>query len=186
MSVETIIGQIEKDAEAEISRITREAKKQAQVILDDAKKEAQAQAEHLLTRGKQQSDNLKKILLSKASQEAKRDLMRAKEDVIDDCFNKAFEQLSHLSTREYESMVTRLIQHSQKKLGATGALLISKDADKTIAKTLNIPVEGTIKATGGVLLQSSDKTVTLDTTFEGILKRNRDIIRNKVGKLLFS
>ena len=186
MSVETIIAQIEKDAEQEISRINQEAKEKAQVILDDARKEAQAQAKHLLARGKQQSDNLKKILISKASQEAKRDLMRAKEDVIDECFKKAFEQLSSMPNRDYESMITRLIKQSQKKLGVTGSLLISKDIDKNIAKTLNIPVEGTIKATGGVLFQSSDKTVTLDTTFDGILKRNRDIIRNKVGKLLFS
>jgi V/A-type H+-transporting ATPase subunit E len=186
MSVETIIAQINQDAEQEISRINQEVKKKAQAILDAAKKDAQDQAEQLLAKGKQQSDNLKKILISKANQEAKRDLMRAKEDVIDECFAKAFEQLSNLPEKTYTSMVTRLIEQSRKKLGHIGSLLISQEIDKNIAKTMKIPVEGTIKATGGVVLQSPDKTVTLDNTFEGILKRNKDTIRNKVGKLLFS
>ena len=39
---------------------------------------------------------------------------------------------------------------------------------------------------GGVIIISDDGKIKLDNTFEGILKRRKEQIRLKVGKLLFS
>jgi len=51
---------------------------------------------------------------------------------------------------------------------------------------LHLEVIGTIEASGGILLKSGNGRITLDHTFDGILKRERNQIRIKVGKLLFS
>jgi len=64
--------------------------------------------------------------------------------------------------------------------------IVSKDEDKEIAKNLGLKVTGNVDASGGIILKSGDKQITLDNTFDGILKRKKDIIRIKVGKLLFS
>ena len=51
---------------------------------------------------------------------------------------------------------------------------------------MGLKVTGAVEASGGVILKSSDGGITLDNTFEGILKRKKNEIRIKVGKLLFS
>ena len=45
---------------------------------------------------------------------------------------------------------------------------------------------GNVDASGGIILESVDGQITLDNTFDGILEREKNRIRIKVGKLLFS
>ena len=78
------------------------------------------------------------------------------------------------------------MKDGQKKLGGSCTVLVSRDADKKIAGDIGLNVVGTVESSGGVVLTSSDGRVTLDHTFDGILKREKDKIRIKVGKLLFS
>ena len=186
MSAEKIINQIKKDSEIEVKKILGEAEKQAQSILQSAKKEAEKEAEKILDNGINQSENLKKILISKANQEVKRDIMNAREDVIDECFTKAYHKLSILKGDNYEKLVRKLIKDGYSKLGENYTVLVSRDIDKKIAQDLQINVTGSIESSGGVVLKSSDGKVTLDHTFDGILKREKNKIRIIVGKLLFS
>jgi vacuolar-type H+-ATPase subunit E/Vma4 len=186
MSAEKIIEQIEKDSELKVKQILNEAKDQSTSILQSAKKEADIEAERILNNAKNQSENLKKINVSKANQAIKRNIMNAKEKVIDDCFTKAHHKLSILKGDRYEKLVTKLIKDGHKKLGDDYTVLTSRDLDKKIAQNLGITVSGSIESSGGVLLKSADGKITLDHTFDGILKREKHKIRIKVGKLLFS
>jgi vacuolar-type H+-ATPase subunit E/Vma4 len=186
MSVEKIIEQIKKDSEKEIKAILDEAKKQEKIIIDMSKKEAENQVEKILIKGKEGSENLKKILISKAHQDTKREIMNAREKIIEDCFTKAHSELSKLKGKEYISMVKKLIQDGYNKLGENCSIMISRDEDKIIAKELGILVDGKVESSGGVILKSSDGKILLNHTFEGILKREKNKIRIKIGKLLFS
>jgi len=186
MSAEKIIQQIKKDAEKEIKRIQLEAEKQAKTIIDDAKKQAKQEAEKILEDGKKQSENAEKIIISKANQEIKREIMKAREKVIDECFVKAHQKMSMIKGKEYEQTMSRYIENGIKKLGKDCNLMISRQEDKKIMQKYGINESGRIDASGGVKLASKDGRITLDYTFDGILKRDKDKIRNKVGKLLFS
>jgi len=186
MSKEKIIQQIMKDSDKEIKQIQTEAEKQATNILKTAKKEAELEAEKIIANGKNQSENIKKILLSKAHQETKRDIMKTKEKLIDECFIKAQHELSVLKQERYEKIVSKFINDGKAKLGGNCTVKISRSIDKNIAERFGLTVSGHIESSGGIILISADKRVTLDYTFEGILKREKDKIRIKVGKLLFS
>ncbi len=186
MSAEKIINQIKKDSEKEVKQILDEAKKQALIIIDNVKKDAKIEAEKIIGGGKTQSENVKKILISQANQDAKRDAMNAKEDIIEDCFTKAHHELSILKGTNYETLSGKLIEGGRNKLGGNCSVLFSRAADKKIAETLGISIHGRIEASGGVILKSEDGRITLDHTFDGILKREKDKMRIKVGKLLFS
>ena len=186
MSAEKIIEQIKKDSEKEIKAILDEAKKQEKIIIDMSKKEAENQVEKILSKGKEESENLKKILISKAHQDTKREIMNAREKIIENCFTKAHSELSKLKGKVYISMVKKLIQDGYNKLGENCSIMISRDEDKIIAKELGISVDGKVESSGGVILKSSDGKILLDHTFEGILKREKNKIRIKIGKLLFS
>ncbi|HID25744.1 MAG TPA: V-type ATP synthase subunit E, partial [Thermoplasmata archaeon] len=43
-----------------------------------------------------------------------------------------------------------------------------------------------VKAVGGVIMKSRDGRVTVDNTFEGVLKRKENEIRTEIGTLLFT
>ena len=186
MTAEKIIERIKKDSDKEIKQILKEAEKQANLIIDDVKKEAKQKADKILSDGKQQADNINKIIISKASQEMKREIMNAREKIIDECFVKAHHELSILTGNQYKNLVKKLIENGCSKLNGQCYIHVSRDIDQEIATSMGVQVMGTIETNGGILIKSQDGRITLDYTFDGILKRNKDEIRKKVGKLLFS
>lgn len=185
MSAEKIIEQIKKDSQKEIEQILTEAEKQATKIVNNSIDKAKKESKEILSNGEKQSEGIKKILVSKANQDAKRKSIKARETVIEKCFEKAQRKLAELGDKEYEKLVTRLISEGSKKLGGNCTVQTSRDIDKKVAKKLGMKVTGKIEATGGIILISSNGKITLDNTFEGILRREKDRIRIKVGKLLF-
>ena len=116
----------------------------------------------------------------------KREIMNAREEVIELCFSKAHHELSVLKGKNYEKIVKNLIMDGLKKLGGKGSIITSRAADKTIAKELGLSVVGRVEKTGGVIIKSTNGKVTLDYTFDGILEREKGKIRRKVGKILFT
>jgi len=186
MSAEKIIAQIKKDAEKEINKIKKEAEYQAKKIIENAKKEASVDAEKILQNGQKESENTEKIIISKVHQEAKREIMKSKEEIIEDCFVKAHQKLSMVKLKEYEKTIDEYVINGVKKLGSNCTVMISREEDKEIIKRHKLPISGHIEASGGIKLISTDGRIILDYTFDGILKREKDKIRNKVGILLFS
>lgn len=186
MTAEKIIDLIKKDSEKKVKQIITETQKQVKDILNTAKKEAEIEVEKILNQGKKNSENNKKIIIARANHEAKREKMSAKEKIIEECFLKAHHKLSIIKDNEYEIIVRKLIENGYKKLGKDCKVLVSREIDKKIARELGITIVGTVETTGGIILKSLDDRITLDHTFDGILKMKKDKIRIKVGKLLFS
>jgi V/A-type H+-transporting ATPase subunit E len=186
MSAEKIIKQINKDAQKEVKQIINEAEKQYSQIINDSKKEALNKSELMISNGIKHSEVIKKILISKANQEAKREITKTKEIIIEECFKKADNKISEINDEKYKTIVTKLMKEGRKKLGGKCKILISKNIDRKIAEKLDIEVTGKIKSTGGIVLKSIDGKIILDNTFNGILKREKDKIRIKVGRLLFT
>jgi vacuolar-type H+-ATPase subunit E/Vma4 len=186
MSVEKIIERINKDSEKEIKQIQKETEKDTISIIEESEKQARIESEKILKEGKQQAENLKKIIVSRANQDTKKEMMNARERIIDECFTKAHHKLSTLKEAEYIKVVTNLMEDGCNKLKGKCSILISRNIDKEIGKKMGITISGKIETAGGIIIKSSDGRITLDHTFDGILKRKKAEIRRKVGKLLFS
>jgi V/A-type H+-transporting ATPase subunit E len=186
MTAEKIIEQIKKDTDIEVNKIKKEAENQAKIIISNAKKESEEEIKKILSDNKIKSENVKKIQISKANQDVKREMMNAREQVIEECFSKAHHELSLMKGKDYEKIVKKLLKEGQKKIGGKCSLLISRVADKKIAEELGLSVDGQVEKTGGVVIKSADGKIALDYTFDGILEREKEKIRRKVGKILFS
>jgi vacuolar-type H+-ATPase subunit E/Vma4 len=186
MTAEKIIEQIKKDTDIEVNNIKKDAEQQAKIIISNAKRESEEEVKKILSENKIKSENVKKIHISKANQDIKREIMNAREQVIEQCFSKAHHELSILKGKSYEKIVKNLIKDGMKKLGGKCSIITSRAADKIIAKELKLSVVGRVEKTGGVIIKSVDGKVTLDYTFDGILEREKGKIRRKVGKILFS
>ena len=83
-------------------------------------------------------------------------------------------------------MVNKFIREGIKKIGDESSIKISNDIDKKIAKKFGLKIIGKTDSIGGVIIISKDGKIILDNTIEGIIKREKDRIRIKIGKILFS
>ena len=154
-------------------------------IIQKAKEDAKQDAETIIRNGEIDSENSKKIMISKATQDIRRDMMNAKEEMIERCFSEALEKLKNLPDASYRAFIKTLIQTGKKRLGNQCSVSVSRAIDSEIAKEENVSVRGTIHSIGGVILYAPDDKITIDNTFEGLLNRKKDDIRIQVGKLLF-
>ncbi len=186
MSAETLISRIKNDAKQDADTILATAKKQSKQMMKDALEEANKQVEMIIDAGKKEQENIKRIKISQAQQEAKRLRLQAKEVIIDECFQKALQQLQTLPDETYSQMIEALIKQALVQIPDGFSISYSKPLDKTIAKKHDIPLKGSCDAIGGFIITSEDGRMSIDNTFEGILKRKKDEIRVQVGKLLFS
>jgi len=186
MSAEKIIQLINKDAESEVKIILKNAQQQAHSIIENAKKEAKKQAENIILNGEKHSENIKKILIAKAKQEIKHEIINAKEIIIKESFLQAYSQIPKIKEENYKNIVTKLMKDSIKKIGEDCRIFISRDQDKIIANNLNLKVAGTVDTVGGFVAVSSDERIKINNTFEAIINRKKDKIRAKVGKIFFS
>jgi vacuolar-type H+-ATPase subunit E/Vma4 len=185
MSTEKIIERIQNDAQKQIQQIIDDAEKQSRMIVEEAKAEAEKEAKSILRSEQLESENTKKIMVSKATQDVRKDMMNAKEEIIEHCFTQAMQSLASFPDDQYQKLILRLLQTGKKRLGANATMTVSRAIDREIAKQEGIPIQGTVKSIGGIIFQSHDGKITIDNTFERILSRKKDELRIHVGKLLF-
>jgi len=185
MSTEKIIQRIQTDAQTQQQQLLNDVEMQSRLIIKEAKAQAEKEAKSLLQSRQVDSENTKKIMISKATQEVKRDMMNAREEIIEQCFTQALEKLASLLDDQYKKLILHFLRTGTARLGANFSMKTSRPLDTDIAKQQKIPVQGNTQSIGGIILQSQDGKITIDNTFERILDRKKDELRIHVGKLLF-
>ena len=186
MSLEKIIQRIKKDADSEAGAIIREAEQKVSDILAQGQREAKDSIKKMEREHEKDIEGLKKKMLSAARREVRHMMMRAKEEVILECFAQAEKYLGDLEGREYAKVVEALMLKA-KPVVKKGVVIPSRDADKKIAQELGFRVESrTVSSRGGVLIQDADGSMEIDNTFEGLLTRKHNEIRIKIAKILFT
>jgi len=185
MSAEAIIKKIQTDAEIEIKQIQKKTKERIDEILKEYGKKTKELEQEITEKGKKEIENMQKIKISQANQELKRQIMNVKEELIETCFEKAMDELKQLDDKKYHVFIQSLIDEGKKQIKGVFTIKTSRPIDKKIAEEKNISLSGTVQASGGIILISENGNLMIDNTFEGILKRRKQEIRVKVGKILF-
>ncbi|HEC81443.1 MAG TPA: hypothetical protein ENI42_03335 [Thermoplasmatales archaeon] len=186
MSLDKLIAQIEEDANQEIDRIIGEAKEEVRRKLEETGRKAKEEALLLKQHAEKEFENMKRSELSKVRQEVRRRVLERKEDIINECFRKALERFKNLSGKEYIDFVKPLVEKSVKEITGECVIVPSRDEDVRLAKELGVPLaREKVNAVGGVVVKSKDGRVSVDNTFEGILKRKEKEIRVRLGTMLF-
>ena len=98
--------------------------------------------QQMLDKGEQEAENLKKIEISKANQEAKRKQMKTKEKLIDTCFQNAIQKLRELDEGHYKKIIEKLIAKGKEQINGAFYIESSKPLDKKIAEKQKITVKG--------------------------------------------
>ena len=132
---------------------------------------------------------------------AKKDVLQKREGLIGDVFKEAEERLrAHVASKRYKEDIARIALSACRKLGSGDVVVRANRRDLKLLesfkeqmarelsggeKTVNISFGEPIQAIGGVRVGTPDGKVEIDETFEGRMRREFEVLRVKVAKVLF-
>jgi len=134
--IEKITSRIKKDAEIETEAALAEAKREAEEVMHHFAAEATKQSGEAKRRGAASADERFKRLEGVAELEAGKNLLAAKQEIINSAFSRAAEAISKLPDDKYLEFLSKLAANYS--LTGTEQIFLSKnDLDKYGAKVLS-------------------------------------------------
>lgn len=163
--------------------------------LESSKSSLQVEYENIIQSSKKQGENLKRQIIGSSTLNARNKELLIIESAIDEIFNKAREKLAERnSQKNYEKLLTRMIEHTAAKLGFEIIIQCNKTDLKLVKKlSSEISTEKKMKITvsdelidiiGGIKATSVDGTMTLDNTLDSSIESLKPLIRKDIVHLL--
>ena len=106
--MEKIAARIREDADREIARMNRETDEQIAALQAQAQAQMDKERADILSRGERAAAERLERLKSAAQMERRKLELSAKQEVLDEAFRKALEQLCSLPDQEYIQLLTAL------------------------------------------------------------------------------
>ncbi len=112
MSLEAIIAKIKSDAQARVAEIEAAAKTEVEGILAEAEKLAQAAEKRIREAGEHEAESARLRVISMAELNARKRVLQAKQDLLDEVFAGAAEELGALNKKDWRSVFARLVANA--------------------------------------------------------------------------
>ena len=163
--------------------------------LESSKSSLQVEYDNIIESSKKQAENLKRQIIGSSTLNARNKELVIIESAIDEIFIKAKEKLAKSNNeKNYEKLLTRLIQDSSTKLGAEIIIQCNK-TDLNLVKKLvsqessnrksKITVsDEVVDIIGGIKAASVDGTMSLDNTLDSNIESLKPLIRKEIVQLL--
>lgn len=196
-----IIEEIHREADQKIKYLLGEANKEAESIKKEAEERARSRAEWIMRKAETQAEIEKQRIIANAKLEARKKKLRVQEEIITEVFRSLKERLASMPEEDYLETLKVLILESVKELEVDSVIVSSnektlnllKDKSRSIkayitrnfGKKVQIEFGEPINTIGGVLVQSSDRSVRVDNTFEARIERMESELRTKIAKAIF-
>jgi V/A-type H+-transporting ATPase subunit E len=195
--VDKIKEKILQDSQAKADSIIAEARQQAQEIIEKAKQKAAQKAEEIQKKAAADASEKLRISSSMLELDLRKDMLAAKQQLIEEVFQAALESLSNMENSEYETVLVKLITNAVES-GEEEIILSNRDKTRLSAdfgSKLNQALvqagkKGNIKLSdevrdimGGFVLKAEG--VEINYSFEALLRMYRDEIEPEVAAILF-
>lgn len=163
--------------------------------LESSKGSLQVEYTNIIESSKKQAENLKRQIIGSSTLNARNKELVIIESAIDEIFNKTKEKLAKGNNeKDYEKLLTRMIQDSVAKLGSEIIIhcnsadlkLVKKiSSQESSDKNMKITVsDEAIDIIGGIKAASVDGTMTLDNTLDSNIETLKPLIRKDIVQLL--
>ena len=163
--------------------------------LESSKRSLQVEYDNIIESSKKQAENLKRQIIGSSTLNARNQELVIIEAAIDEIFNKAKEKLAESNNeKNYEKLLTRMIEDSAAKLGSEIIIQCNKTDLKLVKKlSSEISTDKKMKITvsdevidiiGGIKATSLDGTMTLDNTLDSSIESLKPLIRKDIVQLL--
>ena len=204
--LEKITARISADADAEIQAIRDKAQAQAEELLAQARAQAEKEKGELLARGRRSAEERKARLISAAQMEGRKMSLAAKQEVLDEAFRQALEEMCSLPEEQYIQLLARLaVQASstgreqlifspkdRTRIGKAVVMAANDALVKQVAPELPDAItdsklltlsEETRPIRGGFIMV--DGPVEVNCAFEAMVRAQREQLEKPVAEILF-
>lgn len=198
MPIKDIIDKIMEDTQYEKEIIIKEAKQNMEKIKAQNQKEIDDIKKDILERYKQEAELKEKKIITEARLNAKQDILREKQAIIDEIFLEVTKRINELEDKEYLSLLEKLILENVEQgeetvyIGKQERASVNDEFIAKINKKLNSQgKKGELKLAkkrlpimGGVILGTGE--VNKNASLEIILEKIKDEIEIKLNQFLFA
>lgn len=194
-SLERTIDKVLSQKESELISDIDSALQNSLKNLESSKSTLQIEYDAIIESSKKQAENLKRQIIGSSTLNARNKELIIIESAIDEIFTKAKEKLAQSNNeKNYEKLLTRMIQDSVSKLGSDTVIQCNKADQKLVrkvssqestGKNMKISVsDDFIDIIGGIKATSADGTMTLDNTLDSNIESLKPLIRKDIVQLL--
>lgn len=192
-NVKNITSKILKDAEAGKENILASAEEEKNKILSKKASSANEIAQEILQKAEADAKSKKERVISSAKLKVRNNKLAAKQEIIDEVFEKSINKLTELSKEQFLNFV----KNSILSMNLTGkqTLILNetglKFVDDSFIDELNKEVKATIALSktagnfkGGFILENNG--IEINSTYEALVSSLRDELEFEVAKVLFN
>ncbi|MEW5919465.1 MAG: V-type ATP synthase subunit E [Bacillota bacterium] len=186
------------EAEAQAERVLQEARQRATEIIARGEKEGTARRETLLAQARDQAEEKKRRALTIAELDARKQILAAKEELIEDTFNQALTRLHELERKPYQEllfpMILAAVQRGDEELIVSPSQREHFDAPFLVRLNETLRQQGkkgqltlaagTRPLQGGFVLRAGE--VEINNSFDSLLRMQRDLLEPTVAGMLFT
>jgi V/A-type H+-transporting ATPase subunit E len=194
-SLERTIDKVLLQKESELISEIDSALQNSLKNLESSKSTLQVEYDAIIESSKKQAENLKRQIIGSSTLNARNKELIIIESAIDEIFTKAKEKLTQSNNeKNYEKLLTRMIQDSVSKLGSDIVIQCNKADQKLVrkissqestGKNMKISVsDDFLDIIGGIKVTSVDGTMTLDNTLDSNIESLKPLIRKDIVQLL--
>ena len=197
-SVSAIASEVIGAAEKEAETVLLEAENEAKETLLIATAQADKARQEILNNANVKIASEKRKIASVTEVDMRNSLLQAKDDSVDDAFEKAFVKLGAFAASEnYPNYFLKIVDDAAKKLGQKSLVLqvnakdyewLTKHALATLSAKLQLDLklyEKTEDYIGGCKIHTVDDKIILDATLDNKIQELKPSLRVEVAKKLF-
>lgn len=201
---EKIVSNILSEAQIKADQIIQKAQTETQSIEERGSKEAQMEKNKILDDAQKQSDMRYQQIISEAKMNSRRLELGAREEVIEESFNKATEELKQIastSDKEYIDSLNKMIKEAAIEIGGGDLIIHVKEEDKSKIEEFIDGIANEVKSEtntdttfdfgdfintiGGAILKTKNGDIEVNNTIESRMLRFKKILRSEVANILF-
>jgi V/A-type H+-transporting ATPase subunit E len=192
------------DAQIKAEAILAKAEKEKESILSEGEVQAVVEKERILETAEKQAKMRYQQIISEAKMNSRRMELEAREEMIEEAFNKAEEKLTEIASSdaaEYKTSLQKMITEAGVEIGGGDLVVLVKESDvtkvkdslpsieKEITDKINTPTKlemgENIPTIGGTVLKTKNGEIEVNNTIEARMQRFKKSLRSEVAGILF-
>lgn len=194
--LEKMQSQILSEAESSAKEILDQAKKEAEGIVEEARKRAEAECRRISEKSEVEVKGLEERAVSSSDLQRRKELLQAKQEVISQMLDQAYESLLCADEKDYFDMLRKMLRKFV--LPQEGEICFSKEDLERMPKGFQEEIQAIAKEKGGALALSEEVRsvrggfvliyggIEENCTFRAMFNSKKDELSDKVHALLFS
>lgn len=192
-NVKNMTSKILKDAEAGKENILAAAEEEKNKILSKKVSSANEIAQEILEKAEVEAKSKKERVISSAKLKVRNNKLAAKQEIMDEVFEKSVDELTKLSKEDFLNFVKNTIVSMN--LSGKQTLILNEEGlkfvDTAFIDELNKSVNAQITLSetagnfkGGFILENNG--IEINSTYEALVSSLRDELEFEVAKVLFN